>query len=223
MLAYAAKRPSVFDRRPHPNAMLFIVGAHVAAVAVVMSIKMDLPERLIDRPLIIRMIPVPKPPPPITTTTKTVLPPQPIDTHIDQPKTHIDLPPIDFPKVSQGQPTTDPTSIVAGGTNVITEIPHTVVTPERTGPKLMTPESELKPPYPASKLLNEEEAVLTLRLTINDQGRVVAVDPVGRADAAFLEAARRHLISHWRFKPASEGGHAVGSTTTITLHFELDG
>ena len=51
----------------------------------------------------------------------------------------------------------------------------------------------------------------------------MAVEPVGRADAVFLAAARRHLLAHWRFKPASDDGRAVASTTVITLRFQLDG
>jgi protein TonB len=46
---------------------------------------------------------------------------------------------------------------------------------------------------------------------------------VGQADRAFLEAARRHLIANWRYKPASEGGRAVATSTVITLRFQLEG
>jgi len=92
-----------------------------------------------------------------------------------------------------------------------------------TGVELLTPASDLKPPYPESKLLNEEEAALRLRLTIDDHGRVVAVDPVGSADAVFLAAARRHLMAHWRYKPATQDGQAIASTIVITLRFQLDG
>jgi hypothetical protein len=52
---------------------------------------------------------------------------------------------------------------------------------------------------------------------------VIAVDPVGRADRVFLEAARRYLIAHWRYQPASEDGRSVASSITVTLRFELDG
>ena len=91
------------------------------------------------------------------------------------------------------------------------------------GPQLITPPSELKPPYPQAKLLAEEEATLTLRLTIDEEGRVVAVDPEGRADGVFLAAARRYLIGHWRYNPAMKDGHAVASSITISLRFQLDG
>jgi protein TonB len=98
-----------------------------------------------------------------------------------------------------------------------------VTLPINSGPQLLTPPSELKPAYPPSKLDNGEEATLRLKLTIDASGRVVAVDPVGRTDPVFLEAARRHLIAHWRYKPAIEGGRAVASSEVITLRFELNG
>ena len=53
--------------------------------------------------------------------------------------------------------------------------------------------------------------MLRLKLTIDPRGRVIAVDPVGKADPAFLAAARRHLIAHWRYKPATEDGRAIAS------------
>jgi protein TonB len=222
MLAYAANRPVVVDRRPHPNAMLFIVGAHVAVAAAVMSAKMDLPRIIREPPLIIDTIePPPAPPPPATQQRRTTQTPQQnsrdtvdhpppqvrtdqgsrnldtggVDTGIKQPP--IELPPIENPPAKQIRPT--------------------------SGAQLLTPPSELKPPYPPSKLLNEEEAALQLRLTIDEHGRVIAVDAVGRADPVFLAAARRHLLAHWRYKPAVEDGRAVASSMVITLRFELDG
>lgn len=95
--------------------------------------------------------------------------------------------------------------------------------PVRHDPRLLTPASELKPPYPPSKIFSEEEGTLRLRLTISESGRVTAVDPVGIADREFLDSARRYLMAHWRYQPATEDGHAIASFTVITLRFQLDG
>lgn len=46
--------------------------------------------------------------------------------------------------------------------------------------------------------------------------------PPPAADPLFLAAARRHILKAWRYQPATEGGAAIGSTTTITLEFRLD-
>jgi len=95
--------------------------------------------------------------------------------------------------------------------------------PAATRAQLLTPPSELRPPYPPSKLVTEEEALLKLRLSIDANGRVTAVEPVGPADRVFLDAARRYLMAHWRYRPATENGRAVATSTVMTLKFQLDG
>ena len=220
MLAYAAKRPAVVDRRPHPNALLAIIAVHVALLAVVMSAKMDLPRHVFDRPPKIFWVPKMPDPPPPNGTQKTVAHQT---SWIDHPSTHVKVRTADIPPTGAhegAEPKSGGGPEVLVGPEVQTRMEPL---PASSGPLLVTPASELKPPYPPSKLLNEEEASLTLKLTIDDKGRVVAVAPVGRADAAFLEAARRHLLAHWRYKPASEGGRPVASSAVITLRFELNG
>ncbi len=222
MLAYAASRPVLVDRSPHPNTMLLIIGAHVAVLAAVMSAKMEV-QRHRPTPTTVVSIPLPPEPPPNT------LPEQPRSQPTVRPSTDhshviVKTPPnADQPEVDTTASGYDPGQLT-GASTVGAEVAQAVVKPPApTGARLLTPASELKPPYPASKLLNEEEAVLTLKLTIDADGRVTSVEPVGHVDAIFLEAARRHLIAHWRYAPATQEGHAVGSTAVVTLHFELNG
>lgn len=219
MLAYAASRPAPVERRPHPNMMLAIIAAHVAVAALVMSAKMDLPIRFLPKPTTVVFVPTPKDPPSNPRTPRA------------QQQAHNDSVDESPPIVTRLPPTgetldppqkLDPGTILGGGANIITELPppHSVV---KLGPQLLTPTSELKPPYPASKLITEEEATLRLKLAIDERGRVTAVDPVGSADRVFLDAARRYLIAHWRYKAATEDGRAVASSMVITLRFQLDG
>ena len=221
MLAYAANRPIIGARKPAPNAMLAIIGIHVAAIAVLMSAKMELPPIIKEPPIKIDFIKTPTPPPPNPVTSETRTPTTVTTTDRQTP-----IPPTQLEQgrvVALGPATIDTGVLGGGGIAIIPEITRPVHYPVKLGPRLATPESELKPPYPQSKLLTEEEAVLNLKLTIDQNGRVVAVDPVGRADPAFLSAARRHLLAHWRYRPASEDGRAVVSSTVITLRFQLDG
>ena len=221
MLAYAAGRPRIAERSSNPNAMLGIIAAHVALAALVMSAKMELPPRTHFTKTVVDFIPLPKEPPPKPITTKLPQPPMPVP--IAHPR-HLD-------ETQQTPPTWDPmplprdpgTSPVPGPGAQVDVRPNPIPLPAPTGARLLTSSSELKPPYPPSKLLTEQEAVLKLRLTINASGRVIAVDPVGSADRVFLEAARRHITAHWRYRPATEGGRAVASSTVITLEFRLDG
>lgn len=226
MLAYAANRPDPAGRRASPNAMLFIVAVHIAAIAALMSAKMDLPRHLKEPPLIVDLLRIPPPPPPQTVQPTRAQPqPQPQPTpwvSHSEPRTPTQptpMPPLDPGGVATGDP---------GPTIELPPIPepppltlpHATV---RSGPALLTPASALRPPYPDSKLLNQEEADLRLRLSIGIDGRVTAVEPIGRADPVFLDAARRYIIGHWRYRPAMVDGHAVVSTLVITLSFRLDG
>ena len=217
MLAYAASRPRVGARHSSPNALLVVISIHVAAVAALMSAKMDLPRFVPEPPLIIDTIYPPDPPPP-NPPVKTAQP--------QQPTLALPVPQVPIPQ-------TDPVIVDPTPTPILDSLPgHSVEplprvdprpVPVRTGARLLTPASELRPPYPQSKLMAEEEATLRLRLTIDERGRVIAVDPIGRADGTFLDAARRYLIAHWRYRPASEGGRAILSSEVITLRFQLDG
>ena len=221
MLAYAAGRPLVGKRQSSPHAMLVVIAVHVALIAGVMSAKMNLPKRISHRPIIIGLLPEPTPPPP-NMTVKTP-PPKATEIAIDQPARNEPLPHFDPIRVDPG-PTIDPGSIAGTGSLVTPVLPNTVIgVPVRHDPKLLTPPSELRPPYPPSKILSQEEAVLRLRLTISEAGRITAVDPIGFADREFLDAARRYLIAHWRYQAATEDGRPVSSSSVITLRFQLDG
>jgi protein TonB len=221
MLAYAAGRRTIGSRQSNPSALLVIISVHVALLAIVMSARMERERLRPEPPITIETIhdpliePKPLPQP---------HPQQPQPTPLSTPHPDVSLPPLQPPPVSATPSLPDPGVALGGtGVSVTPTIPRPIATtPIHHDPRLLTPPSELKPPYPADKLLSEEEAVLTLRLTINEQGRVTDVQPVGRADRSFLEAARRHLMAHWRYAPATDDGRAIATTTVITLRFMLD-
>ena len=225
MLAYAAPRRSA-ERRPAPHAMLVILVAHIAAIAAVMSARMDLPEKISRSPIMIDLIDAPKPPPPPDPQPQPRALPQPSQSTLDTPRVLIPVPqpridPVDtrpMPQPNLG-PAIGPA--ITPPPPTLLPLPPRPIETVRTGPRFDTPQSALRPPYPASKLDSDEEAALKLRLTIDERGRVVAVDPVGRADPAFLASARRHLLARWRYQPATENGRAVASSTVITLRFEI--
>jgi protein TonB len=204
--------------------MLLIIGAHVAAVAVAMSAKFAIEQTQAPTPTYVENIPLPEVPP------EPVLPKQ--DSNVATPKSSPYVPPVSLPRPPIAGPdigtTTQPN--IPSGTAVGTDMPATpvlrplppLIEPVRLGPRLATPSTELRPPYPSSKLDSEEEAALRLRLSIDERGRVIEVEPVGSVDAAFFNAARRHLIAKWRYQPATVDGRAIASTTVITLRFELE-
>ncbi len=220
-MATYAPVPAFAERKRNPRALVLIVAGHAALIAAVMMAKMDLPQRALTPPTIVDLIPQPEPPPPNPPEPRNI--PEPGKPVIDRPvalvprpldsASPVDVTPVPFPQpgpVIAPSPTPRPP--------VMAPMPPSV----RTGPRFATPDSRLRPPYPSHKLRDGEEAALRLRLSIDHRGRVTAVEPVGNADLAFLAAARRHLIAHWRYQPATEDRRPVASSTVITLRFRLD-
>ncbi|GAA4750809.1 hypothetical protein GCM10023264_16740 [Sphingomonas daechungensis] len=213
-----ASPPGFVGQRQHPRALVFIVGIHAVAIAAVMTAKMDLPTRIFEPPIIVDQIPIPPDPPP----QKVPEPPKrksPPNSSIDHTQP---LVPISNPRGPSVDQTPIPTLPTPGPIGTGPEVvPVPVPDPVWIAARFITPNRLIKPPYPADKQRLEEEATLRLKLSIDERGHVVAVEPVGKVDRSFFEAARRHLIANWRYKPATEDGHPVPSSTVITLSFRL--
>ena len=213
MLSYA---PRPDQKNLHPATLALIILGHAGLLALVMTAKSGEIFKVPRIPTIITFVPEPTPPPP---------PPQP---QPNPPPSNSQITTVDpvIPPLPSPGPTIVPIpppplpGPVTGSGTLPTPIPldPPIV---RTGPRFATVGDAIRPPYPDAMREIGSEASLRLRLTIDERGRVVAVDPVGRADATFLEAARRHILRVWRYRPAMEGAKAVPSTTTISLKFEL--
>jgi protein TonB len=215
MSTYAPVAPYA-DRSRHPRALVLIIAGHAALLAAVMAAKTDVVPRFVPTITRIDLIDETTPPP------ENPPPPQPQqhESTIDRPVTVVPIPQpaTDLNPIPIPQPIPDPRPVVDPG-------PVKVVPPAepvRAGPRFITPEYDVKPPYPQSKLRSQEAAILQLRLTIDARGRVTAVDPVGNADPVFLAAARKHILAHWRYRAATEDGRSVATSTVVTLRFELD-
>jgi len=216
-----ASTPGFAAHRRHPSALLFIVGGHAVLIAAVMTAKMDLPTRFIPDITRVRLLPSDPPPPdPLPPPPKPERTP-PQDSRFDRPDIVVPTPVLDGPVVTDPPLPLPPNPGPIGSSADPTPQPMPVL-PVRVGPRFVTPQHLIEPPYPADKQRLEEEAVLRLKLSIDERGRVVAVEPVGRTDRSFLEAARRHLIANWRYKPATEDGKPIASSTVITLTFRIE-
>lgn len=214
MTAYAPV-PAFARRKRHPRALVLIVAGHAALLAAVMTARMNLPAPFEPTRTDVTLIPLPPEPPRDQPQRRE----KPRDSVMDQVPSVLPLPRPGLPQLDTApMPLPDPGPVIDPGPPIDTR----PTVPVRTGPRFITPEWQVKPAYPQQKLRLEEEAALRLRLSIDERGRVTAVEPVGRADAVFLSAARRHLIAHWRYRPATEDGRPVATSTVVTLRFQLD-
>jgi protein TonB len=215
MLAYA---PRPDQKQLRPATLGLIVLGHAGMLALVLAANSDVIFKPKPKPTEVIFVPVPKPPPPVPTETQTN--PQPNDSRIDTVDPIVRPIPTPGPVFEEfPQPVRETGPVIGTGTG---PVPIPLDPPiVRTGPRFATVGDAVRPPYPIAKREAGDEASLRLRLTIDERGRVIAVDAVGRADPTFLAAARRHILRMWRYQPAMEGSKAVPSTATITLKFEL--
>jgi protein TonB len=224
MLAYAAHRRA--HRRVHPATLALIIGAHAVALGLLVTAKMEVGVFKPDPPLVIKPIPLPKDPPPLPPEPAAKPLPAPPMSSIDIPPKTVTLPLDTGPVVIPG-PTPDIINPVVGTNPLPMPITIPVPLPQplpkiTSKPALLTSGDRLRPPYPESKRRLEQEATLRLRLSIDERGRVTAVEPIGATDPEFLAAARNHLIRYWRYKPAVAEGQAVPASLTINLSFRLE-
>ncbi len=225
MLAYADNSRAVARLTASPRAMMLIIASHAVLLAAVMTAKMEVMVPGIEHVPKIFLVDPPAPPPPppepeqrpAPRTPKIQSAPQ--QPFIDNPPTMVDMGLADSALVEIGDILQQGPPLGGGGGGSVV-VPR--ADPVRIAAVSRTPEAALRPPYPNSKLRDGEEATLKLRLSIDARGRVTAVSPVGAADPTFLEAARRHIIRAWRYKPATEDGIAVSSTMIISLSFRLE-
>jgi protein TonB len=208
----------------HPRALMFIVGGHAFLIAAVMTAKMEVIPSIGPTTTVVELIKEIKPPPPLPpepAPPTPELPVQPRDSQINLQKPIVPIPaedPVGFAVTLPQPPSPGP---IGTGTESIAN-PTPKLDPVRIAARFATPDSLLRPPYPDDKRRLEEEGTLRLRLSIDERGRVVAVEPVGNVDRSFFESARKHLIAKWRYKPATLDGRPVPSSTVITLRFELE-
>ena len=221
MLAYAANSRRVAGRSNSPSVLVLILAGHAAMISAIMAAKMDVVTWLPDAPAQLIQIPIAQPPPPPPHTIRRPETGQPATqpSFIDATDSIVDMDANSSASLAQGTTIEDIGAVIGAD---ISFIDPPKPAPVRLAARFNTPATALRPPYPSDKLRLEEEATLRLRLTIDARGRVTAVESVGAADPSFLEAARRHIIRAWRYKPATEDGIAVGSTTVITLSFRLE-
>lgn len=110
------------------------------------------------------------------------------------------------------QPVAEP---VAAGSEVPSDGPV-------TGMRLEYGEASA-PPYPREALRAGHEGTVVLQVLVGVDGRPLEVTiHAGSGHRRLDEAARRHVLRHWRFRPALRGGAPVQALGLVPIAFGLD-
>jgi protein TonB len=215
------------QRRRSPGAMAAAIALNGGVVGLLLA--MPAAKYIIDEPgiLIGRNIEATKPPPPVE--DPIIEKRKPIETQSktatkadDKPFVNDPILPSDGGLTLDGKTGLDPV-IGTGNGGVITEPvdpPHVpVFVQTRLDPRFA---DSFKPDYPLDMRRLGKEGNVTVRVMVNEKGRVVGVELVKASDPSFFEAAKRQALGRWRFVPATRDGKAVGSELTLTLTFRLE-
>lgn len=223
-IAGAGERPVLSGYRSGTGSPVGIGGA-IAVHALVIGAWLLIPKEVIDTVFT---------PPPLTTTNIPITdppPPEPVEQTVEKPiKT----------RPTEQQPTaTDPIVPGAQGDPVITggtgagdgidpgptiilppiDPPHVpVLVDAGIDPRAL---SQFQPDYPGAMIRQGLEGAVTVRVTINAEGRVTDIARISATDESFWLATQRHALRKWRFRPATRDGVPVATTKTLTVRFTL--
>jgi protein TonB len=79
------------------------------------------------------------------------------------------------------------------------------------------------PSYPREMLLAGIEGTVLLEVLVGTDGRPLEVNiHQGSGHREFDDAARRHVLRHWRFQPAMRDGRAVQAIGIVPIEFTLN-
>jgi protein TonB len=79
-----------------------------------------------------------------------------------------------------------------------------------------------RPDYPPAMRREGLEGSATVRVTIDEHGRVVAVELVRATNPAFFEETKHQALKSWHFLPATRDGAAIRSEQVMTVQFRLE-
>lgn len=135
-------------------------------------------------------------------------------------------------RVAVPAPTVAAPPLVDGGTLPADPLPVTDTGPAgvdtrpeagpATGLQLAYAEASA-PPYPRDALRSGHQGTVVLRVLVGVDGRPLEVSvESGSGYRALDEAARRHVLRHWRFQPAVRDGRPVQAIGVVPVEFRLD-
>jgi len=211
--------------RPDPVRITGLTGALLFNAAALMLMLAPLGQQSADHPAPRGLQadwfePRPVPPPPPPEIVPVVQPATPRVSAAPVPRAMAPDPaPVAPPVVEGGRMAADPVPVAArdaGGD----------LGPPASGPlagvQLAYAEASA-PPYPREALRAGHQGTVLLQVLVDVDGRPLEVRVEhGSGYRQLDEAARRHVLRHWRFQPAMRDGRAVQAIGLVPIDFRLD-
>jgi protein TonB len=215
---------SGYANRRSPGALAAAIAVNGGAFALLIAIPAAEVIRFVDPPLRVREIHLPPLPPEAEK-------PKPQPTHDPA------QPVVATPKAPETMTFVEPIIPTGGGMTLgglppVGTIEGTTIAPPNDPPRQpsmfvkarLNPRfaDNFKPDYPPGLRREGIEGSVTVRVTIDERGRVTAVELIKADDQRFFAETRDQALRYWRFEPARRDGVAVVSDQTMTVHFRLE-
>lgn len=216
-------RPGYASQRS-PGAMAAALALNGGVLALLVALPASQFMGFRDPPLKIRWITLDPPPPPIPETEPDRKPEPDQRARPEKAKrdpTLVDpIVPLDGGQQIALDKLPDIEPFPGGGGTVPVDPPRTpVMVKARPDPRFS---EAFHPAYPPALVREGLEGSVTVRVVIDERGRVVEVALVSATNPVFFEETRRQALKAWRFVPATQDGVAVRSEQTMTVRFRLD-
>lgn len=203
--------------RPSPariTAIAGVIALHAAAFVLLlmpMAPPQALPTPDIEIPYVLiekkETKPVEPPPKPIERITHTTTTPREV---------HTEQPPVVDPVGEDIAPPYDPTPDTA----IVIETPPTVPGPIRADS--LEYANAPPPPYPRNEMARRIEGTVVLEVLVGVDGLPIDVQvKTSSGNRSLDEAARKHILKKWKFKPATRDGVAVQALGLVPVRFVL--
>jgi protein TonB len=79
------------------------------------------------------------------------------------------------------------------------------------------------PAYPVFAKRAREQGKVRLRVNVDAEGRVTAIEIETSSGSDRLDKAALAAVKRWRFQPARSGGRAIAGIAIVPINFQLEG
>jgi protein TonB len=196
------------------------IGVH-ALVFLLLLVPMAMPrvqpERAREQPQRWQIpIAVPKPPEPVRLEQPRPQPPTPVT-----PTRPVEVPPRPVDQVVQEVPPELPTTPAQTSAPQVAEPGPSLSSAPLEGASLQYAVAS-PPPYPARDVRSGTEGTVLLKILVDTDGTPIEVLVERSSGTRSLDdSARRHVLKHWKFKPAMDQGRAVQAWGLVPIDFRL--
>lgn len=83
-------------------------------------------------------------------------------------------------------------------------------------------QKKIEPSYPRRAQRRNIEGFVTLKFTVNRNGRTESITVIEQKPRRIFEQAAIDAVAQWQFQPASKQGKAISETVTQTILFQID-